>query len=56
MKLRFIITYQRTFKTIRNILQELHTLLTPDQEHKKIFEDIPFVGFPNGKNFKNIFR
>ena len=37
----------------RNILQELHFLLTPDQERKKVFQDIPVVGFCNGKSLKD---
>ena len=36
-------------KNVRNISQELHILLTPDKEHKKVFQDIPVVGFRNGK-------
>ena len=33
-KLTFNITYYPVFQNIRNILQELHLLLTPDKEHK----------------------
>ena len=35
-KLTFNITYYPVFQNVRNILQELHILLTPDQEHKKV--------------------
>ena len=28
------------FQNVRNILQELHILLTPDQDNKKVFQDI----------------
>ena len=34
--------------TIR-FLQELHILLTPDQEHKKVFQDISVVSFRRAK-------
>ena len=34
-KLTFNITYYPVFQNVRSILQELHILLTPDQEHKK---------------------
>ena len=44
-KLTFNITYYPVFKNVRNILQELHILLTPDQEHKKVFQDFPVAGF-----------
>ena len=51
-KLTFNITYYPVFQNVRNILQELHILLTPDKEHKKVFQDIPIVGFRNGKSLK----
>ena len=35
------------FQNQRNILQELHILLTMDQEHKKVFQDILVAGFCN---------
>ena len=36
-KLTFNITYYPVFQNVRNILQELHILLTPDKERKKVF-------------------
>ena len=49
-KLTFNITYYPVFQNLRNILQKLRRiLLTPDKEHKKVFQDIPVVGFRNGK-------
>ena len=52
-KLTFDITCCPVFQNARNILQELHILLTPDQEYKKVFQDIPIVGFRNGKSLKD---
>ena len=52
-KLTFNITYYPVFQNVRNILQELHILLTPNQEHKKVFQGIPVVGFRNGKSLKD---
>ena len=52
-KLTFNITYCPVFQNVRNILQELHILLTPDKEHKKYFQDIPVVGFRDGKSLKS---
>ena len=48
-----IFSYYPVFQNVRNILQELHILLTPDQEHKNVFQDIPVVGFRNGKSLKD---
>ena len=52
-KLTFNITYYPVFQNIRNILQELHLLLAPDKEHKKVFPNVPVVGFRNGKSLKD---
>ena len=52
-KLTFHITYYPVFQNVRNILQELHILLTPDQGNKTVFQDVSVVGFCNGKSLKN---
>ena len=52
-KLTFNITYYPVFQNVRNILQELYILLTPYKEHKKVLQDIPVAGFPNGKSLKD---
>ena len=52
-QLKFNITYYPVFLNVRNILQELHILLSPDKEHHKVFEDITVVGFRNGKSLKD---
>ena len=52
-KMTFNITYYPVFQNVRNILQELHILLTPYQEYKKVFQDIPVVGFRNGKSLSD---
>ena len=52
-RLMFNIIYYPVFQNIRNILQELHLSLTPDKEHKKVFPDLPVVGFRNGKTLKD---
>ena len=52
-KLTFIITFYPGFKNVRNILQELHLLLAPNKEHKKIFPDVSVLVFRNGKNLKD---
>ena len=34
-------------------MEKLHILLTPNKEHKKVFPDVPVVGFRNGKSLKD---
>ena len=52
-KLTFNITYYPVFQNVRNILLDLHILLTPDQERKKIFLNIAVVRFRNGNSLKD---
>ena len=49
----FNITFHPVFQNVGNILQELHILLTLDQEHEKVSQDIPVVGFHNGRSLKD---
>ena len=49
-KLTFSITYDPVFRNVRGVMEELHILLTPNKEHKKVFPDVPVVGFWNGKS------
>ena len=51
--LTFNITYHPVFQNSRNILQELHSLRTPDKENKDAFWDIPVLGCYNGKSLKD---
>ena len=34
-------------------MDELHILLTPNKEHRKVFPDVLFVGFRNGKSLED---
>ena len=52
-RLTFNIAYYPVFQDIRNLSQELHLLLAPDKEYKKVFPDVPVVGFRNGKSLKD---
>ena len=51
-KITFNITYHSVFRNVRKILEELHVILASDDEHKKVFPDVPLVGFKNNKNLK----
>ena len=48
-KLTFNITYYPAFQNVRVTMEELHILLTPNKEHKKVFPNVPVIGFRNGK-------
>ena len=50
----FNITYYPTFSKLKNILFKIHLLLTPDRKHRKVFENVPLIGFKKGKSLKNI--
>ena len=52
-KLTFNITYYPAFQNVRSIMEELHILLTPNKEHKKVFPDVPIVGFRNGQSLQD---
>ena len=34
-------------------MEELQILLPPNKEHKKVFSEVPIVGFRNGKSYKD---
>ena len=44
MTVFFNIMYYPVAKN-RDILEELHILLAPDEQHRKVFKDIPRLGF-----------
>ena len=53
-KLVFNLTYHPAFSQIKNILRDIHVLLTwANEEHKKVFSDIPIVGFRRAKSLKD---
>ena len=51
-KITFNLTYHPVFRNIRKILEELHVILASDDGHKKVFPDVPMIGFKNNKNLK----
>ena len=52
-RVTFNITYYPVFKNIRINLGELHILHAPDEQHRKVFTDIPRIGFKNVKSLKD---
>ena len=51
-KITFSLTYHPVFRNVRKILEELHVILASDDEHKKVFPDVPMIGFKINKNLK----
>ena len=52
-KLTFNVTYYPVFRHLRNQLKELHVILACDEAHKKVFPEVPIIGFKNNKNLKS---
>ena len=52
-KLTFSITYYPAFQNVRSIMEELHILLTPNKEQKKVFPNVLVIGFRNGMSLKD---
>ena len=50
----FNITYHPNFSNLKDIMSFLHLLLTPDQEHQKVFHKVPIIGFQRAKSLKDI--
>ena len=48
------IEYHPAFSKLSRVLKELDCILQGNEEHRKVFEDTPLVGFRNGKSLKNI--
>ena len=44
-KLVFSITYNANFPNLKDTISFLHLLLTPDQEHQKVFRKVPIIDF-----------
>ena len=52
-KLTFNVTYYPVFRHLKNQLKELHVILACDEAHKKVFPEVPIIGFKNNKNLKS---
>ena len=52
-RVTFNITFYPVFKYIRIVLEELYILLAPDEQYRKVFTDIPRIGFKNGRSLKD---
>ena len=39
---------------MKKVLQEFHLLLTPNEEHRNVFSEVPIVGYKRSKSLKDI--
>ena len=46
-KLTFNVTYYSVFRHLKSQLKELHVILACDEDHKKIFPEVPIIDFKN---------
>ena len=53
-QLVFYITYHPNFSNLKENMSFLHLLLTPDQEHQKVFHKVPVIRFRRAKSLKDI--
>ena len=53
-QLVFNIMYHPNFSHLKDTMSFLHLLLTPDQEHQKVFHKVPVTGFQRAKKFQHI--
>ena len=53
-KLVFNITHYPNFSNLKDTMSFLHLLLIPAQEHQKVFQKVPIIGFRRAKSFQNI--
>ena len=42
------------FSNLKNVLSEIHLLLTPDREHGNAFEKVPLIEFRKANKLKDI--
>ena len=51
-KLTFNVIYYSVFRYLKNQLKELLVILACNEAHKKVFPEVPIIGFKNNKNLK----
>ena len=53
-KLVLNVTYHPAHSKVKNVLSDIHLLLTPNEEHRRVFHNVPIAGFKRCKSFKDI--
>ena len=46
--------YHPSLAQLNITMTSIHLLLTPDNEHNKVFRDVPVIGFRRAKSLKDI--
>ena len=54
MKISWCLILLISFFETKNILFKIHLLSTSDREHRKVFENVPIIGFKKEKSLKDI--
>ena len=54
IKLVFNFTYHPAYSKLKHVLSNINLLLTPDAQHRKVFPEVPVVGFKRGKSLKDL--
>ena len=49
-KIAFNFTYHPAYSKLKHILSNINLLLTPDAQHRKVFPEVPIVGFKRGES------
>ena len=52
-KLTFNVTYYPVFRHLKSQSKELHVILACGEDQKKVFPEVPIIGFKNNKNLKS---
>ena len=47
------ITYHPAFQNLSSLLRKIHIILACNNDHQKVFQDIPTVGFRRGKSLED---
>ena len=53
-KLVFNFTYHPAYSKLKHILSNVNLLLPPDAQQRKVFPEVPIVGFKWGKSLKDL--
>ena len=53
-KLVLNVTYHPSLAQLKVVMTRIHLLLKPDNEHNKVFRDVPIIGSRRAKSLKDI--
>ena len=47
------LTYHPAYNKLKNVLSNIHILLAPNEERRRVFPNTPIIGFKKGKSLKD---